>query len=169
MIADVLEPFDDAMADLYVARTGREKQAIVELMDAESYFVGEAAVRQGFADTLLPLDAVKETPTGKDTMNTTDEAVRSERERCAAILALPEAKGREAAAQAAVAHGLTVEAAKAVLSAAPKKSSLDDAMRGRSPGISSEDTPDQHTEHQHKIADDFGFRSGIFAKAGKPH
>ena len=57
-IADWLEPFDAAMADIYVARTGAEAKAIAKLMDAESWIGGSAAIEQGFADELLPSDQV---------------------------------------------------------------------------------------------------------------
>lgn len=57
-IADWLEPFDAAMADIYVARTGADTKAIAKLMDAESWIGGSAAIEQGFADELLPSDQV---------------------------------------------------------------------------------------------------------------
>lgn len=58
--ADTLEPFDQAMADIYAARTGDPIEKMAELMDAESWIGGSAAVEQGFADSLLPSDSVKE-------------------------------------------------------------------------------------------------------------
>jgi len=57
-IADWLEPFDAAMADIYVAHTGADAKAIAKLMDAESWIGGSAAVEQGFADELLASDQV---------------------------------------------------------------------------------------------------------------
>lgn len=57
-IADWLEPFDMAMADIYAARTGADTKAMAKLMDAESWIGGSAAVEQGFADELLPSDQV---------------------------------------------------------------------------------------------------------------
>lgn len=59
-LADTLEPFDRAMASVYAARTGEAADAMAELMDAESWIGGEAAVDQGFADALLASDAVAE-------------------------------------------------------------------------------------------------------------
>lgn len=56
--ADELEAFDDALAGLYAARTGRTKRKMSELMDAETWFDGEAAIDGGFADELLAADAV---------------------------------------------------------------------------------------------------------------
>lgn len=53
-----LEPFDQAMADVYAARSGAERDQIVQWMDAETYMSGSTAVERGFADALLPADAV---------------------------------------------------------------------------------------------------------------
>jgi len=58
-IADTLEPFDAAMADIYAARSGMDQKAIGKLMDKETWINGAAAVEQGFADSLLPADEVK--------------------------------------------------------------------------------------------------------------
>lgn len=59
-IASQLEPFDAAMADVYVARTGEDPKAIAKLMDRESWIGGSAAVEQGFADSLLASEEVSE-------------------------------------------------------------------------------------------------------------
>jgi signal peptide peptidase SppA len=69
-------------------------------------------------------------------------AVKAERERGNAIRALPEAKGREQLANELVNQGMSVEAAKAVLAAAPKASKLDDHMGNYSPSIGSDDPPE---------------------------
>lgn len=53
-----LEPFDQAMADVYAARTGVNAAQIAKWMDAETYMSGSVAVDRGFADTLLPADQV---------------------------------------------------------------------------------------------------------------
>jgi ATP-dependent Clp protease protease subunit len=57
-LADQIEPFDMAMADVYAARTGEDLKAIGKLMDRESWIGGSAAVEQGFADALLASDEV---------------------------------------------------------------------------------------------------------------
>jgi len=57
-VADWLEPFDAALADIYNARTGLEIEAICALLDAESWIGGSSAVEQGFADELLPSDQI---------------------------------------------------------------------------------------------------------------
>lgn len=57
-IADQLEPFDEAMADVYATRTGEDMKAMQKLMDRESFIGGSAAVTQGFADSLLDSDEI---------------------------------------------------------------------------------------------------------------
>lgn len=57
--AEYLEPFDTAMADIYAARTGSDREEMAKLMDAESWIGGSAAIEQGFADELLPSDQVE--------------------------------------------------------------------------------------------------------------
>lgn len=56
--ADWLEPFDNAMADIYAARTGLDTKKVGKLMDAETWIGGSEAVDMGFADELLPSDQV---------------------------------------------------------------------------------------------------------------
>ncbi|MBN8791706.1 MAG: Clp protease ClpP [Stenotrophomonas nitritireducens] len=58
-VADQIEPFDTAMADVYAARTGEPIEAMARLMDRETWIGGSAAVDQGFADALLDSDEVK--------------------------------------------------------------------------------------------------------------
>lgn len=58
--ADQLETFDDALAAVYAARTGKEKKEIAKLMDKETWFSGDQAIEGGFADALLPADEVEE-------------------------------------------------------------------------------------------------------------
>jgi ATP-dependent Clp protease protease subunit len=58
-IADMLEPFDSAMADIYAARSELDIKAVQKMMDAETWIGGAAAVDQGFADAFLPSDEVK--------------------------------------------------------------------------------------------------------------
>ncbi|MHC5351682.1 head maturation protease, ClpP-related [Metapseudomonas furukawaii] len=56
--ADYLEPFDAAMADIYVARSGQDAKAVERMMDGETWIGGSKAIDQGFADTLLASDEV---------------------------------------------------------------------------------------------------------------
>lgn len=57
-LADWLAPFDQAMADVYAARTGQPLADIVKWMKAETYMSGSTAVERGFASALLPADAL---------------------------------------------------------------------------------------------------------------
>lgn len=54
-----LEPFDQAMADVYAARTGQDVKAVQRWLDAETYMSGSVAVDRGFADALLPADQMQ--------------------------------------------------------------------------------------------------------------
>ncbi|MDC7805534.1 Clp protease ClpP [Luteimonas sp BLCC-B24] len=58
-IAQTLEPFDQAMAGIYAARTGAKVDEMTKLMDAETWIGGEAAIEDGFADELLESDQVE--------------------------------------------------------------------------------------------------------------
>jgi ATP-dependent protease ClpP protease subunit len=64
-IADMLEPFDAAMADIYAARSGLDADEVQKMMDAETWIGGTSAVEQGFADGLLPADEVKKDKNAK--------------------------------------------------------------------------------------------------------
>jgi ATP-dependent protease ClpP protease subunit len=57
--AEWLAPFDQAMVDLYAARTEQDAASIAKWMDAETYMSGSQAIERGFADALLPADAMK--------------------------------------------------------------------------------------------------------------
>lgn len=58
--ADVLEPIDRALAEVYAAKTGMDAKSVAKLMDKETWIGGTDAVEQGFADDLLPADQVEE-------------------------------------------------------------------------------------------------------------
>jgi len=58
--AEVLEPFDDAMASVYAGQAGVEKSQAAEWMDNEAWFNGDQAVSAGLATGLFPADAVME-------------------------------------------------------------------------------------------------------------
>jgi ATP-dependent Clp protease protease subunit len=57
-MADYLEPFDAAMAEIYAARTELSVEEIVKMLDAETWINGTDAVEKGFADELLASDKV---------------------------------------------------------------------------------------------------------------
>lgn len=57
-MADYLEPFDAAMAEIYSAASGVPVAEVNKLLDAETWIQGSDAVEQGFADELLASDKV---------------------------------------------------------------------------------------------------------------
>ncbi len=48
--SSLFSEFDAALADIYVARTGRDRADVEKLMDAESFMAASTAVDEGFAD-----------------------------------------------------------------------------------------------------------------------
>ncbi len=58
-VAAFLAPFDQAMADVYAARSGQDAKDCAKWMDAETWLSGSLAIERGFADTLLPADQLK--------------------------------------------------------------------------------------------------------------
>lgn len=58
--ATEFEKFDAGARGIYVRQTGKDDTAIAALMDAESWFLGQEAVDEGFATGLLPADAALE-------------------------------------------------------------------------------------------------------------
>jgi len=69
-LADMMEPFDDALAEIYALRSGGDKAAIADMLNQELWLNGSQAVDEGFADELLPADQVEE----KDTNTATSAA-----------------------------------------------------------------------------------------------
>ena len=61
-VADWLEPFDQAQSDVFAARTGIEAKDIATMLDKETWISGQAAVEQGFADSLLASDQLEIDP-----------------------------------------------------------------------------------------------------------
>jgi ATP-dependent protease ClpP protease subunit len=57
-VGDWLEPFDKALVDVYAARSGKDAKDIAKWMDAETFMSGSLAIERGFADALLPADAL---------------------------------------------------------------------------------------------------------------
>jgi ATP-dependent protease ClpP protease subunit len=66
-LADWLEPFDAAMTDVYVQRTGLPAETITKWLDDETWLSCSQAIEKGFANALLPAD-----------QTIIDDAVRSE-------------------------------------------------------------------------------------------
>ena len=63
--ADFMEPIDTAMAEVYSSRTGLDQDSLQDQMDAETWINGSAAVDQGFADSLLDSDEIKDDPSAR--------------------------------------------------------------------------------------------------------
>lgn len=57
-VAEWLEPFDQALVEVYAARTGQEPKAIAKWMDDETFMSGSMAIDRGFADSLLAADTM---------------------------------------------------------------------------------------------------------------
>ncbi|MEP3631936.1 MAG: head maturation protease, ClpP-related [Shimia thalassica] len=57
-VADWLEPFDQAAVSIYAARTGMSESKLGAMLDKETWIGGDAAIDQGFADTLLSSDEI---------------------------------------------------------------------------------------------------------------
>jgi ATP-dependent Clp protease, protease subunit len=87
-IADLIEPIDRAIADVYAERTGIDAAELSQMMDDETYIGGQAAIDSGFADGLLAADATREASESPqnaarklDLMLAKNEVPRSERRR----------------------------------------------------------------------------------------
>ncbi len=51
--ADVLDEIKEAIMNVYELKTGKDRQAISELMDKETWMSAKTAVAEGFADGIL--------------------------------------------------------------------------------------------------------------------
>lgn len=58
------DKFDNAMANVYVSKTGIEYAEIVKMMDDETWIGGQDAVEKGFATKLLDTDEIKKLEEG---------------------------------------------------------------------------------------------------------
>lgn len=52
-ISEWLKQFDETLAGIYAERTGKKAADVAELMDVETWLNGEAAIANGFADSIL--------------------------------------------------------------------------------------------------------------------
>lgn len=59
-VSEFLEPFDNAMAEIYAARTGIDVADVSAMLDAETWMGGTDAIAKGFADEHLASDQIKE-------------------------------------------------------------------------------------------------------------
>jgi ATP-dependent protease ClpP protease subunit len=63
--AGLLAPFDEAMAAVYAARSGRDAAEVSAWMDAETWMTGPVALERGFATGLLEMAEVTEDETAR--------------------------------------------------------------------------------------------------------
>lgn len=89
-VADFLEPFDSAMAEVYADFSGLGIEEIIDMMDSETYITGTEAIEKGFATDLLPSD--KESRSNEDIKSLS--AVASLNKIMADAGVSPEARGR---------------------------------------------------------------------------
>ncbi|UWQ77362.1 head maturation protease, ClpP-related [Leisingera sp. M658] len=59
-VAEWLQPFDEALVDIYAARTSIDAKKIGAMLDKETWLGGAKAVEQGFADDFLGADQVSQ-------------------------------------------------------------------------------------------------------------
>lgn len=59
-VADYLEPFDGALRDIYVSRTGQQPDDVTKWMDDERFLSASECVALGFADGMLDASDVSE-------------------------------------------------------------------------------------------------------------
>ena len=87
---DVLAPIDDAMADIYAARTGQPKKATAKLMDAETWMSSSQAVDGGFADGVMD-----DPPASDATSARADVAARHQLDTILARTGMPRSERRK--------------------------------------------------------------------------
>lgn len=54
--AEVMAVFDRAAAEMYAERIGSDAESVAKMLDAETWFGGDGAVEQGFADKVVDFD-----------------------------------------------------------------------------------------------------------------
>jgi len=59
-VADYLEPFDNALRDIYVKRTGQKTNQVETWMDEETFFGTKKSIELGFATGEMPAKSIKE-------------------------------------------------------------------------------------------------------------
>ncbi|MGA4442602.1 head maturation protease, ClpP-related [Ectopseudomonas hydrolytica] len=68
-VADDMEEFDAAMADLYAETSGQPVESMAEMMDDETFIRGKRAVELGLATSLLSADEITERETDETRQN----------------------------------------------------------------------------------------------------
>lgn len=93
-LAEWLEPFDAAMTDVYVQRTGMDAQVIAKMLDDETWLSGSQAIAGGFAHGLLPADQTIIDDTARSEDRRVNELRGMERTLIAAGLSREDARER---------------------------------------------------------------------------
>lgn len=62
-VAEYLAPFDEALASIYVKRTGEKLADVTSMMDAETYLATDKAIELGFADKSIASNMLTEDKT----------------------------------------------------------------------------------------------------------
>jgi membrane-bound ClpP family serine protease len=101
----VLESIDGGMADIYTARTGMDRDDVLELLDAETWLNTSQAVEKGFADR------VDDTLTAETAEALASEPVRARRQLDALLASqgVPRSERRRLLREAAGMPGAAVE------------------------------------------------------------
>lgn len=178
----------DSIYRMFVETVARNRGMSADAVRATQagMFLGAAAIDAGLATRVGNIDSeitaavVRHRPGGTTMTTKTTQpaaadgddkikaAVKADRARCKAIAELPEAKGREKLATALAEKGMSIEEAKELLAAAPKRTSLDERMEGHTPGIPGHEyEPD--SVRTAAAGDDFKFRGQVFDGAAKPN
>lgn len=92
--AEWLGPFDEAMRDVYAARSGATTEQVGQWMDAETYFSGNQAITAGLADSLLAADQMIEDDGAKAADRALNDVRAMELTLCAAGMTRSSARER---------------------------------------------------------------------------
>lgn len=76
-VADWQEQFDNMLSAIYAERTGLTDKAVGKMLDAETWLMGQAAVDQGFADSLLAADTVRQEAASTNSIREVERQLRA--------------------------------------------------------------------------------------------
>ena len=65
-LSETFEKFDNAIADVYHARSGFDRDEIAKMLTKDTFMSGNEAVEKGFADSVMPAKTVKKNEKDKD-------------------------------------------------------------------------------------------------------
>lgn len=73
--ADTLKAWDEALANAYTAKTGKSKEEVIQMMDAETWITADRAVEMGFIDAISTA-AVPVVTNGMGNLKVTDDMIQ---------------------------------------------------------------------------------------------